>query len=690
MDENKSLNNKYGKIDEAAYEPEKVEKAEKPKKEKKVKPPKEPKQKKIKEKKVKEKKVSKKTEKSAKEEVASDFDFEENLSEIHPQEETFEEPVIEAGSFEEETVVETTDEVDMSAFGDLGYTFHNDDIQVDDIINDYITENENEDYGKYFYSEAEEIAEEPEIEVPAPVVKKEKVKKAKAEKPKKEKTEKEPKQKKVKEEKVKPEKVKKEKAEKPKKEKKVKPPKEPKPKDKFNKKDFFTILLVAVAVVAVVIFMKYKKAPLTQEQPTAESTTGKAMVSDAVAENDSFPYMSLLESDIPGLFYAISADYQVQYFNYQNGEYVPVLPNGTVKANVLLGKGGIVVPAEIDYIRINNKIFGFGIFYIDEENQDQFDDSFKQIFSHYGMMVFKLTNLPDNFNKLGKALLLMSHEKTEAGVTKALQENDILWHDIYEITMPKEDSNTTPISVTQTYFDNANRDFVVDANGMALPYYRLDHFQVHEDFYKTKASYFPFLTCRNSNVGQVKQDIYIKTDSGEKLFVENVYHGEHSILDGESIIFMRKNGVGFDIYRKDYSKGGVDAEEVLIKQYSRNINEFIFRGEYIFDQRSGKIYNMLTGEEKALLGYKMEVSQFEISPDGKYVVMMGEVSSVMDYQVHIFNLETGEYIKYVDENFSVHSNLAFINETTFIYTALDPRSEHGNTYTIIDISKLEV
>jgi hypothetical protein len=307
------------------------------------------------------------------------------------------------------------------------------------------------------------------------------------------------------------------------------------------------------------------------------------------------------------------------------------------------------------------------------------------------MMVFKITNLPDNFNKMDKALLLMSHEKTEAGVTRALQENDILWHDIFEISMPREGSNSTPINVTSSYFSDANRDFVTDQNGIALPYYRLDHFQVHEDFYKTKASYFPFLTCRNSNVGQVKQDIYIKTANGkEMLFVDNVYHGEHAILDGETIIFMRKNGVGFDIYRKDYSNGGVNAEEVLIKQYSRNINEFIFRGEYIFDQRSGKIYNMLTGEEKTLLGYKMEVSQFAISPDGKYVVMMGEVSSVMDYQVHIFNLETGEYMKYIDENFSVHSSLAFINETTFIYTALDPRSEHGNTYTIIDISKLEV
>ena len=686
MDENKSLNNKYGKIDETVYEadaPLKVEepkskkekaKKEKVKKEKAPKPPKEPKQKKI-----KEKKPSKKDKKQNKEEVAQDFEFEEVLAEIEIKEEVISQP---------EPFVEETEEVDLSAFGDLGYTFH-DDFQIDDIISGYIEENESEDYSKYFEKSEEVVIEETVQEdfvVEAPVVepKKQKAEKLKKEKVKKEKPEKTPKPKKEKKAKEeKPEKVKKEKAPKPPKEKKVKAPKEPKPKDEFNKKDFFTILLALVAVVAIIVFVKYKNAPLQQEQTTTETTTGLAMISEAVSKSESFPYMSLLKSDIPGIFYAISADYQIQYYHYRDGEFLPVLPTGTVNTSVSLGKGGLTVNADIDYIKLGDKIFGLGLFYIDENNQNLYDDAFKQAFSYYGMMVFKLTNLPEKFQKPGKALLLMSHERTvESSVARALQENDILWHDIYEVDMS---SGTTKI-----YFDDANRDFVVDENGNALPYYRLDHFQVDKSLYNSTASFFPFLTCRNSNVGQVKQDIYIKTASGETPFVEDVYHGEHAILDGESIIFMRRNGVGFDIYRKDYSKGGVNAEEVLIKQYSRNINEFIFREEYIFDQRSGRIYNMLTGEEKSLLGYKMEISQFDISADGKYVVMMGEVSSVMDYQIHIFNLETGEYMKYVDSNYSVHSNLAFIDETTFIYTALDPRSEHGNTYTIIDISTLDI
>ena len=79
----------------------------------------------------------------------------------------------------------------------------------------------------------------------------------------------------------------------------------------------------------------------------------------------------------------------------------------------------------------------------------------------------------------------------------------------------------------------------------------------------------------------------------------------------------------------------------------------------------------------------------KVSPDGKYLVVMGIMDNVMDYQVHVYNTQTGEYAKYQEENYSnvnnLSKNLSFIDDHTVMYMLADPN--RGRECVILDLSK---
>lgn len=114
-------------------------------------------------------------------------------------------------------------------------------------------------------------------------------------------------------------------------------------------------------------------------------------------------------------------------------------------------------------------------------------------------------------------------------------------------------------------------------------------------------------------------------------------------------------------------------------------SDYLHYGEYILGKNDGKLYHIKTGAEKTLVGYRMTPEMMCISPDGRYLVMLGTVNSAVDYQVHIFNLETGSFAKYVDKNYSNHFNLTFVDGKTAVYAVLDPNQ--GFEYVALDVTK---
>lgn len=670
MDENKSLADKYRKIDidevevlpEVAPEkPEKEKKAKKEKapKEKKVKEPKQKKEKVPKEKKAKapkppkEKKV--KEPKPPKEKKVKEPKPEKVKEPKPPKEKKVKEPKPEKIK-EPKVKKEKTPKEKKSFFGNK----EEKSVEVAEAIAPEIPEiNE-------IPVEAEK-PQEPQVvkmvnsdgrveeEIVLPVVTKvKKVKPTKKEKQPKEKKVKEPKPEKVKEPKApKEKKVKEPKPPKVKKEKAPKEPKEKKPREPMNKKDFATIgiALVALALACTFAYFRFFHDDSPDIDDTTELSTEAVVekLSDIqIARNGVL--VNLVQTDIPDVFYGITTDYKVKYYQYRDNRMVAVQSTGSISTEVDFGNESL--PVTIDYVTLGGKIYGIGLF-VAEEGEDVY---------FYNLMVFKLTNLPTEYEEDGKALLLATTSRN------ALTQGDILWPESFTIDLES--------GKTSRFLKIINRSIDINTGAGVTDFCILT-----QQGYSSTISQIPFITAREYEQGSGMLDIFVKDGTNESLFAENVY-GKFLLTDGDSVIFMRKTNTGFDVIRKTG-----ETEETVRSFYGSMGTDYLHKDEYILNVNDGNLYNMLTGEKTMLVGFRMDPEMMAISDDGKYVVMLGTVKNMMDYQVHIFNLETGEYAKFEDQNYSNHSNLTFINNTTAVYTVLDPNQ--GYEYVVMDISKIK-
>ena len=630
LEEKKSLNNKYQKIDIEETPQEVVEPVkEKPKKEKKAKEPKAPKVKK--EKAQKEPKQPKeKKEKAPKEPKPPK---EKKVKEPKPpkakKEKTPKPPKVKKEKkkkWEVEIVEDYSAEI-------------SEEIAVDN-VQPVISENERR---------SEEIV------LPAiKSVKQISGEKQKPEKKKKEKAPKQPKEKKIRE--PKQPKEKKLKEPKPEKVKKEKPPKEPKqPKEKktrepLTKKDFATIGIAVFALLLVVVFAVVKFAPESEIGTDFTETTTLAedklasiqVVRDGVAVN-------LVQTDIPDVFYGYSSTYELQYYQYKDNKMIPVKSTGTVNATIDMGNESI--PVKIDYVQLGGKIFGTGLFVANKSENVYF----------YDMIAVQLVNLPKGYSEDGKALLLATTNKN------VLTQKVTLWPESFVVDLET--------GKTSRFLKVINRNIDI-TTGAGVE----DFCMLTNEGYNASGK-IPFITAREYEAGSGQLDIFIKSGKDEKLFANDIY-GKFLLTDGNSVIFMRKTDKGFDVIRKT----GED-ETVTGSFYGTMGTNYMYSGDYIFNKNDGKLYNLKTGDVKNVIGYRMSAEMMSVSPDGKYLVMLGTVTNMMDYQVHIFNLETGEYTKLKDDNYSSHSNLTFINDTTAMYMVLDPNQ--GYEYVVLDVTKIK-
>ena len=630
LEEKKSLNNKYQKIDIEETPQEVVEPVkEKPKKEKKAKEPKAPKVKK--EKAPKEPKQPKEKKEKAPKDPKP------------PKEKKVKEPKPPKAKKEK---IPKTPKVKKEKKKKWEV----------EIVEDYSAEISEEiavDNVQPVISENERKSEE--IVLPAiKSVKQISGEKQKPKKKKKEKAPKQPKEKKTRE--PKQPKEKKLKEPKPEKVKKEKPPKEPKqpkekkPREPLNKKDFATIGIAVFALLLVVVFAVVKFAPESEIGTDFTETTTLAedklasiqIVRDGVAVN-------LVQTDIPDVFYGYSSTYELQYYQYKDNKMIPVKSTGTVNATIDMGNESI--PVKIDYVQLGGKIFGTGLFVANKSENVYF----------YDMIAVQLVNLPKGYSEDGKALLLATTNKN------VLTQKVTLWPESFVVDLET--------GKTSRFLKVINRNIDI-TTGAGVE----DFCMLTNEGYNASGK-IPFITAREYEAGSGQLDIFIKSGKDEKLFANDIY-GKFLLTDGNSVIFMRKTDKGFDVIRKT----GED-ETVTGSFYGTMGTNYMYSGDYIFNKNDGKLYNLKTGDVKNVIGYRMSAEMMSVSPNGKYLVMLGTVTNMMDYQVHIFNLETGEYTKLKDDNYSSHSNLTFINDTTAMYMVLDPNQ--GYEYVVLDMNKVK-
>ncbi|MBO5332829.1 MAG: hypothetical protein J6B37_01800 [Clostridia bacterium] len=469
----------------------------------------------------------------------------------------------------------------------------------------------------------------------------------------------------VTEEKEEPKQVKEKKVKEPKppKEKKVKEPKPPKEKkekgelaEPVTKKDYITIVLALVAVVLAMAFVVVKYLPMdgsptsSDEQTTvAEQDLAKIQVSREGS------LRNYVQSDIPNVFYMFSSDYGLQYYQYRDNQMVPVKSTGTLSASVNFGPAKL--PVTIDYVKVGEDVFGVGLFRPDQhQNINLFNIQ---------LIMFKLTNMPKGYGSSDDALLV-------AKITSAadLEKEYDRWTESYTVNLSSGKCSRF-LSVASRETDPTTGTYVEDFCVLTTEGYNATNGKV------------PYLSGRNYDMSAGKDDIFIKSGNNEKVAIKNIAN-KMLLVDGDAVIFMRYTETGFNVYKY------ADGKESVVFEFTGSTNRCIFADEYILDKEKGTLYNLKTGKETLLVGYKMTSPEImKVSPDGKYLVVMGIMDNVMDYQVHVYNIQTGEYAKYQEENYSnvnnLSKNLSFIDDHTVMYMLADPN--RGRECVILDLSK---
>ncbi len=462
---------------------------------------------------------------------------------------------------------------------------------------------------------------------------------------------------------VEPVKEKKVKEPKPPKEKKVKEPKAPKEKkekgelaEPVTKKDYITIALALVAVVLAMAFVVVKYLPMDDNPAGSdEQTTVAEQVLAKIQISREGSLRNYVQSDIPNVFYMFSSDYGLQYYQYRDNQMVPVKSTGTFSASVDFGPAKL--PVTIEYVKVGEKIFGVGLFRPDQhQNVNLFNIQ---------LIMFKLTNMPTGYGSGDDALLV-------AKITSAadLEKEYDRWTESYKVNLTSGKCSRF-LSVASRETNPTTGTYVEDFCVLTT------------EGYNSASGKVPFLSGRNYDMSAGKDDIFIKSGNNEKVAVRNIAN-KMLLVDGDAVIFMRYTETGFNVYKY------ADSKESVVFEFTGSTNRCIFADEYILDKEKGTLYNLKTGKETLLVGYKMTSPEImKVSPDGKYLVVMGIMDNVMDYQVHVYNIQTGEYAKYQEENYSnvnnLSKNLSFIDDHTVMYMLADPN--RGRECVILDLSK---
>lgn len=650
MSENNSLNEKYQK-----FESEDIVSEEEHLKQNSADEPKEKKAKKAKEKKSKEPKVKKVKEPKKPKEKAKEpkrlkkgSGEEPKPSELAEQELAYEDADGALISETDESIY-TAEEPQEELPSEHEYMSENDSSNAEEYMGEAVNEDAGEDMNEIFGSDdiQNERQREEIVFTDLPV---------KSKKPRKPKYSKENKEKTVKEKKIK--------------EKKAKEPKQKKPREPLAKKDIATIAVSAVALIFALclgFFVYFNSRPVEKKIQIVSKITflGKIFPEYAVNPNSSELgqnenmiskiqiardgiFTNLLQTDFPSVFYGINTDYTVQYYQYSDNRIIPVKATDTVDLKVDMGSG--ILNVKMDYVKNGEYVSGVSVF--TSENNDNTN-------YFYDFVVFKLTVLPPKYHRDGHALLLASTDKS------ALESSEVLWTESFDVNL-KNGSMTRFLSVI-------NR--TIDEKGAGVS----DFCMLNRAGYTATTQKIPFITSREYPVGSGLQDIFVKNGNKEELLASEVY-GKYLTLDSTKTVYLRKTTTGFDVIHNTNGE-----EKITRSFYGFMDTAYMINDKYLLSKEDGRLYNIVTGKDYSLVGYSMNAYSFIVSGDGRYVVMMGTVKNAVDYQIHVFDLQTGEYAKFHDKNYAPHGTLCFIDEKTVLYTAVEPNQ--GYEYVILDIEK---
>ena len=176
-------------------------------------------------------------------------------------------------------------------------------------------------------------------------------------------------------------------------------------------------------------------------------------------------------------------------------------------------------------------------------------------------------------------------------------------------------------------------------------------------------------------------DIYVKNGEKETLAAQNGIGRYVKPLENGAFAFIRKTDGGFETVK---SENGT--ETVISSFYAGFGTACIRSGDWILSKEDGRVYSTYEARSYTPTGYKINPLVFAVSPDEKYIVMAGTVANALDYQIYVYNTETGKYATFTETNYAAHNNMRFLDNTTVAYYVLNV---DGYENVVLDVSKIK-
>lgn len=424
------------------------------------------------------------------------------------------------------------------------------------------------------------------------------------------------------------------------------------PKNKPSlKKNILTVLLVLItaAAVAAVIWLSLNPP----QQKSGNSTKPVTESLDSVLVTRKITSIPFMPTDLPTVSYTADAVGNIVYYELVNGEYTELAPTGTMELSVPLS--GQQIPVKIPYVERDGVLTGFGLFTTDTANTSVYI---------YNFVMFKVCNLPASYAADGKCLLLAYTDQSRAYTM------DPVWEEAYVLNRAD--------GTTERFLSENNRTLGITGA------VRSDFCMVTDTALDAPTAVVPFLSARGheqTSGDNVVLDIYVKNGNKETLAAQNAIGQYVKPLENGAFAFIRKTDGGFETVK---SENGT--ESVITSFYAGYGTACIRNGDWILSKEDGRVYSTYDTRSYTPSGYKINPLVFAVSPDEKYIVMAGTVSNALDYQIYVYNTETGKYATFGETNYAAHNNMRFIDNTTVTFYVLNV---DGFENVVLDVSKIK-
>ena len=426
------------------------------------------------------------------------------------------------------------------------------------------------------------------------------------------------------------------------------PKAQPIKKNKFRWALTIGLLIGTIIVTAFAFFYKlpqiykYEKESLVQDEGPNREVLSVATTN----ESSESPY---LRTGFDNIFFSINnktdkngnVESKVSYYRYGKNKFSKLKPADKIK--VTLSKGDEKALVSIDYLEIDGRIEGYGVY------QNPKSLSFPYAF----IKLTKNTLSKDDFDYL----LYVDYSIDD------FYRNSKTYSMIYALdTQNKEfqkvfSDKGCPVAV----------DEQIDDSFILIP----------SDITGKPADALYFLSDRDYAPGTA-YDLYKKSsiNSSEEIVAQGISSPNLFIINNK-VCFLRESDSkeNFDLCQLS------DDGEKVLKTFSGSPIQYIFNGKYMFNPSSKALYNLENGSSKSI-NTTLSISavqDFDVNSDGTKLAIAGNFAGnsekllFIDYAKHRFNILDNSKLF-----ISGHSNIRFLDSSVFFVAPSESKDKVSN------------